>query len=122
MSDAPLERDPRVYFAAERTVLAWVRTGLTFMGFGFVVARFGLFLAMLHQEQPHGHAFSVVVGVALVLLGVATVGSAAIQHQRFIATLAPAQLPPRASVRVPLLLAWALCLIGLMLSAYLVLR
>lgn len=121
MSDAPLERDPRVYFAAERTVLAWVRTGLTFMGFGFVVARFGLFLAMLHQEQPHSHAFSVVVGVALVLLGVATVASAAIQHQRFIATLAPTQLPPRVSVRVPLLLAWALCLIGLMLSAYLVL-
>ena len=36
--------DPRVRFAAERTVLAWMRTGLALMGFGFVVARFGLFL------------------------------------------------------------------------------
>jgi uncharacterized membrane protein YidH (DUF202 family) len=34
--------DPRVWFAIERTLLAWVRTGLALMGFGFVVARFGL--------------------------------------------------------------------------------
>jgi len=39
--------DPRVCFAAERTLLAWVRSGLTMMAFGFVVARFGLFLALL---------------------------------------------------------------------------
>jgi putative membrane protein len=32
------------YLAAERTLLAWIRTGLALMGFGFVVARFGLFL------------------------------------------------------------------------------
>jgi uncharacterized membrane protein YidH (DUF202 family) len=31
------------YLAAERTLLAWIRTGLALMGFGFVVARFGLF-------------------------------------------------------------------------------
>jgi putative membrane protein len=36
--------DPRFYMAAERTFLAWIRTGIAFMGFGFVVARFGLFL------------------------------------------------------------------------------
>ena len=32
------------FFAAERTLLAWIRTGLTVMAFGFLVARFGLFL------------------------------------------------------------------------------
>ncbi len=41
MSDG---NDPRVFFAAERTLLAWVRTGLAVMGLGFVVARFGLFV------------------------------------------------------------------------------
>ena len=44
--------DPRVFFAAERTLLAWVRTGLTIMAFGFVVARFGLFLRLLATQQP----------------------------------------------------------------------
>ena len=32
-----LGTDPRVLFAAERTLLAWVRTGLALMGFGFLV-------------------------------------------------------------------------------------
>ena len=41
--DSP-NRDPRIYLAAERTFLAWLRTSLAMMGFGFVVARFGLFM------------------------------------------------------------------------------
>jgi uncharacterized protein DUF202 len=44
------DNDPRVYFAAERTMLAWLRTGIAVMAFGFVVARFGLFLRLLHAQ------------------------------------------------------------------------
>ncbi len=43
--------DPRIYMAAERTFLAWIRTGIAFMGFGFVVARFGLFLREIAAQQ-----------------------------------------------------------------------
>ncbi len=46
--------DPRVYFAAERTMLAWLRTGIAVMAFGFVVARFGLFLRLLRAQGGEG--------------------------------------------------------------------
>src|SRR5690606_24434586 len=45
----------RVFLAAERTLLAWIRTGLALMGFGFLVAKFGVFLrewAAVREIQP----------------------------------------------------------------------
>lgn len=42
--------DPRVLFAAERTQLAWNRTSVSLMAFGFVVERFGLFLNVLGKK------------------------------------------------------------------------
>jgi len=83
--------DPRVRFAAERTLLAWVRTGLALMGFGFVVARFGLFLreiAAARQAAPaHSSLWSLGVGTGLVLLGVAVVLLAAAEHRRVLRRL-----------------------------------
>ncbi len=65
--------DPRVHFAAERTFLAWIRTGLSLMGFGFVVARFGLFLKEVsgssHMPGVKSYGFSLWAGSAMVLLG-----------------------------------------------------
>lgn len=56
--------DPRVLFAAERTQLAWNRTSVSLMAFGFVVERFGLFLNVLGKKEVllmeldcHGRCF-----------------------------------------------------------------
>lgn len=45
--------DPRVYFAAERTLLAWQRTAIALIGLGFVIERFGLFIRMIGPPQAH---------------------------------------------------------------------
>jgi putative membrane protein len=84
------EKDPRVFLAAERTFLAWIRTGLALMGFGFVVARFGLFLRELstvQQPVPQTPHFSVWIGTALVLIGVAVNLLAALHHVRLVRDL-----------------------------------
>lgn len=118
--------DPRVFFAAERTLLAWVRTGLTVMAFGFVVARFGLFLRLLAVQMgnavPDGlfhHQISNAVGIALVLLGVACMALGAVQHRRYVATLPPADVPRSHAAVYPVALALVLAALGLVLAAYL---
>ena len=58
----------------ERTFLAWIRTGLSLMGFGFVVARFGLFLREMALANPGiavtSTGYSRWFGVSLIALGV----------------------------------------------------
>lgn len=119
--------DPRVFFAAERTLLAWIRTGLTVMGFGFVVARFGLFLSLLATQRmpPAAPAvspshFSSSIGIALVLLGAISMIFAAIQHRRFIMSLPAGGLPRLHNQAFPIVLALILGALGILLAVYLV--
>jgi putative membrane protein len=118
--------DPRVFFAAERTLLAWIRTGLTIMGFGFVVARFGLFLGLLAAQRMPSTApaassshFSSAIGMALVLLGAVSMIFSAIQHRRFVLSLPIVDLPPMHNRAFPVALALILGALGLLLVAYL---
>ncbi len=128
MTDAPSERTHQApltdYLAAERTILAWVRTGLALMGFGFVVARFGLFLQEL-QAARHGpplqsYGLSLWFGTALIVAGVAANLLSASQYVRLTRELDRGQLvhsrPPTLAVG----LAWFLALVGFAMAIYLV--
>jgi putative membrane protein len=81
--------DPRVLFAAERTLLAWQRSSLALMAFGFVIERFSLFLAALRHEieTPKPKVFSLVVGVSLILLGAGIALASSTAYGRFVKTL-----------------------------------
>src|ERR1700722_18259493 len=79
------------YLAAERTLLAWIRTGLALMGFGFVVARFGLFLQQLQATQSvplaQSYGLSLWFGTALISVGVVVNIFAGWHHLRLIRDL-----------------------------------
>ena len=92
----PYTADPRVLFAAERTLLAWQRSAIALMGFGFVIERFGLFLAMvMHQsEVATQRGFSLMFGILLLLLGAAVALVSARQFLQVAKDLDPAVVPP----------------------------
>jgi putative membrane protein len=86
-----VEVDSRIYMAADRTFLAWIRTGIALMGFGFVVARFGLFLRELtlagtHQQMT-STGFSLPIGIGLIGFGIVVNFVSVIRHRRYIAAI-----------------------------------
>ena len=118
------DQDPRVFFAAERTLLAWLRTGLTVMVVGFVVARFGLFMRLLSLQSTTANqaetGFAALLGVVFVLVGAVVILAATVQHGRFVATLPFADLPASYSRNVAVALSATIGFLGLLLAAYLV--
>ena len=114
------QHDPRVYFAAERTLLAWIRTGVAIMAFGFVVARFGLFLREMAAQHPGPQVsgLSVWFGSGLVIVGVGVNAIAGLQHARRVATLDRGEIF-RPQSRFGVAVAFLLALIGIGMASYL---
>jgi putative membrane protein len=113
--------DPRIYFAAERTLLAWLRSGLAVIGIGFLVARFGLFIALLRQPgaQVQPPVLSSLIGIGFVLLGAVMIGGSAWQHVRFCGGLEASQRPVRYWMSFSIAISLLVAALGLALGLYL---
>jgi uncharacterized protein (DUF302 family)/uncharacterized membrane protein YidH (DUF202 family) len=112
------------YLAAERTLLAWIRTGLALMGFGFVVARFGLFLEQLliaqHARSAQPYGLSLWFGTALIAAGVAVNLFSGWHHLRLVRVMDLGQVTRPHTTTLAVATSLFLALVGLGMAIYLI--
>jgi putative membrane protein len=62
------------HLANKRTFLAWVRTGIALMGFGFVISKFEIFIHILNRSSYNNIGNSLIAGEIMIILGIVTIG------------------------------------------------
>jgi putative membrane protein len=111
--------------ANERTFLAWVRTAIAVMAFGFLVERFDLFLEIAAPSlagrtlSVPGQRFGNVAGLALIILGTAMVAVAAVRFLITAKGIDSEELQRGPGSRIDVALALLLVLLGCALFVYL---
>jgi putative membrane protein len=111
--------------ANERTFLAWVRTAIAVMAFGFLVEKFDLFLEIAAPSLA-GRTLSLasqrygnIAGLALIVLGTAMIALAAMRFVTTAKSIDSREEVPRTGSRIDLALAVLLVLLGVSLFVYL---
>jgi putative membrane protein len=102
-----------------------MRTGLALMGFGFVVARFGLFLREIAAAghiaaHQHSTGWSLWIGVGLIALGVVVSLLASFEYFRFVQASKREQSYSPRTASLAVVVAVILGLLGIVMAIYLV--
>ncbi len=117
----------RVHMANERTFLAWIRTSVGIMAFGFVVEKFALFIKQLSyflgksnidNTPPPSHGYSSILGIFLVGLGAVIGVLAFIRYKKVEKEIDEDIYQP--SLILDMLLTAAILAIGIFLVMYLI--
>jgi putative membrane protein len=112
--------DPRVLFAAERTLLAWNRTSIALIAFGYVIERSALFAeVLLGRTQPTGPG-TAWIGVAFIVLGAVLAVLSVVQYRRTLHTLKPVEIPHGYLVNLAVWANVAIALLGVLMALYIV--
>ena len=114
--------DPRVLFAAERTLLAWNRTSLSLIAFGFLVERAGLLVQAIEPKGTHLAQVTLTfwLGISFILLGSFASAYSARQYSVLLRTLSPAEFPPGYAARWGLAINDIVAALGVLLILVLV--
>ncbi len=111
--------------ANERTFLAWIRTAIAVMAFGFLVERFDLFLQIAGQSlarhvlSPTGQLVGNIAGLILIAIGAATIVLAIVRFRRTAVEIDSAETVPGPGEQPDVTLAGLLALLGCALFVYL---
>ncbi|HVS39184.1 MAG TPA: DUF202 domain-containing protein [Gemmataceae bacterium] len=118
----------RLILQLETSLLAWLRTSLSLMGFGFVIARFGLFLREIAQANqltvrpyPWPTQVNSFTGTGLIMLGIAVLLFAVWNHQRTVERLRQGDLARPSRWSLGVIVGLLLAALGLGLAIYLAL-
>lgn len=87
MNNEPRKGNINDHLANERTLLAWVRTAIGIMAFGFVVVKFSLFvrqisLALGKPATVHQYGYSAPIGILMVITGALSLLLSLIRYKR----------------------------------------
>jgi putative membrane protein len=112
--------------ANERTFLAWVRTAIAIMAFGFLVQKFDLFLRIaghtlgVRSSQSGSQVVGTTAGLLLIVLGGAMMGFAAVRFRKTSLAIDAAEIRRGPGTRLDLTLVAMLLILGGILFFYLI--
>lgn len=117
-------KDPRVFFAAERTLLAWSRTGLALIAFGFIVERAGLLLALLAPAGSAGDQSPALfwLGLGFLAAGAIVTALSALQYRGVLKTLNPQEVPQGYGTWLAPATSLMIAVLGAVMGVYLLLQ
>jgi putative membrane protein len=119
--------DIKDHMANERTFLAWIRTSIGIMAFGFVVEKFALFInkisyflgkSNIQETAPSSSGYSSIFAIVLVALGAGMGAMAFIRYRKVEKEIEENTYRP--SLILDILLTMAIIAIGIFLAMYLI--